>query len=238
MTCELFVLGDSHAGIITAAAYRLGYNVAGRAVGPGRDFIEGRFSFGGDGEFVLEEPASMARYRAGLAQAGVANLAELKGVPVLTTFGFQLDRQIWAMGNDFTLNLKDKHKHIMSMDAFKCAILDARAKLLDFIAWMVGLGLDVTVVTPPPRNKFRALFCSAEDVAAAELRARGARVHLTREWSAGANGFLKPEYLPDNKEDVSHANLAYAFDLMRRLAPDMELRTPDPSEARDPRQPR
>lgn len=225
MKLPVCFFGCSHVGALASAAWRAKLPIAGRGIANGRTFYENRFDFAEDGAFTIDNPKGMERYAEFLKEAGVANFRELRGAVLVTSLGFQLDLQIWAIAERFTLDPKDATRQYLSAAAFKSAILGRRQKIFALLDWMKGFGIDVISFGPPPRNENRFLINTAEDLLAEELRRRGIAVHVPRHWAAGKDGMLKLEYIPTEKpNDRVHGNPAYGEELFRQIRPLIEER--------------
>ena len=218
MSVDLFVLGCSHAGRLIKGAQVIGLIAAGGALMRGRLWDEGRFAVSDADGLAPHDAVASARLKAGLAEAGVARLTDLK-VPIVTTLGFQFDPLLDELAERYTLVADPSDaRDFLTRDAFDAFVLERRAALLGVIGWLVSLGGDVMLVSPPPRHfatEFAAAFEAVVIGAAAKL---GARTHLTRDWSTDAQGGLRDQFAAQKEGDRVHGNTYFGACAMHRVA--------------------
>lgn len=225
MSPPLCFFGCSHVSQPARAAWRAKMAMAGRGICNGRAFYDGRFSFDEAGNFTVDDAQGMVRYAEFLEEAKAGNFRDLHGAVLVTSLGFQLDLQIWAIAETFTLDPQDKNRDFMSAAVFRRAVIERRQKILALLDWIKAFGIEIISFGSPPRNEHRDLVNAAEDIITEELERRGIAVHLPRHWSAGSDGLLKAEYVPSEKpSDRVHGNIAYGEELLKQLLPLIEQR--------------
>lgn len=196
-----FLVGDSHAVAIGAAARAQGRSFKGGPLGQGR-LLETSFYTVEDRNFFLG-PQFPEDWR-----HSFKGLLTYPG-PILSTVGFNSTRFARDMGKHLTKNGKKEWSALMTRQVFDQCVLDTRTYAVEFYRLLKHHGRQVYFVSSPQRAPVgvRNILFDCESILIPNIEATGAR-HVDVRKKLGAQGNdidLKFRRLGD----VSHANEAY-----------------------------
>ncbi|MDY7522581.1 hypothetical protein [Sphingomonas sp. 10B4] len=213
----MFLIGDSHALAIKAAALDRGLMLHGGMIDGGRNVNIGFHDRIGD-EVRFRKPEHQALFETYLAAAGVTSLRDFRG-PVLCLFGMNIHylsrAEIWS---EFSI-AHGGERHL-SQAVTRLATLAMIEGAIQFYKDLIDMGCTVLCPLPPRRsptadtNSIPSVFRALEGVVIDLISATGARVIDHRHWSLDPEGRLKAEYaFPDPADDV-HGSLLFGHRLI------------------------
>lgn len=219
----MFIFGDSHAKPIKRAAETAGIRVFGGRFDAGR-YLNVRFHAvqphsSGRPDIVFAREAVEDTYRRFLAEAGAACLSDLR-MPILCLFGMNfhyLSRG--AFWSPYALD-PEADGQFLSRAVFAETVRAMIPGALQFNRDLVAMGHEVYTALPPRRTpnlttaSVPRVFLALETLIAEAVGETGVRVIDHRPWSLGADGRLKPEFLPSDPADDVHGNDAFGARLL------------------------
>lgn len=214
---SIFLLGDSHAHTLVKIAAEARLPVYGGHIAAGRFLNADGFFTAANGDVRFHRPESEANYRAALASAGAARLADIT-MPVLCLFGMNLHYQARAEVWDGFAIAPDAPGRFLSAATVRATLRAQVAGAIAFHAHLAALGLTVFSSLPPRRCAVppiatrRDVLLRAEEVLEEEIAATGTRFIDHRPWSLGPDGQLKSEFA--SQADSVHGSEAFCHRLL------------------------
>lgn len=222
-----FIFGDSHMRAITAAARLLKLDARGRPTMSGWLWDGGSFDLTSDGRLLVHNELGARFMAETMSAAGVDSLFDLQ-MPIVTTVPFQVHLLMRDISKAHSIDVNEPDKTFISRGFLKSLVLARRRKIIDLLAKLRSPERDVIVVCAPPRNRPVDFAMLMENIIIDELARVGIETMRTRDWSAGPDGLLLPEYAQMRRDgsgdDGIHGNVNYGAQVLDRAAQRLGLK--------------